>query len=107
VKVTTPSETKITPLHHQEAKKRKIIITEYPGLHLIRHYDTIFVKPIPPYMLSKAFWDFICEVDKDVWYASIGFLRTYYYLIQYEVDFHITLEKHLLPSTQGPGSYDI
>jgi len=101
LKITTPIETNITPLHHQDAKKRKIVITEYPGLHLVWYYDTIFVKPIPPYMMSKAFWDFICEVDKDIWYASMGFLRTYCYLIQYEVDFRIALEKHLLPSIEG------
>ena len=101
LKITTPIETNITPLHHQDAKKRKIVITEYPGLHLIWYYDTIFVKIIPPYMMSKAFWDFICEIDKDVWCASMGFLRTYCYLIQYEVDFRIALEKHLLPSIEG------
>ena len=50
-----------------------MIVTEHPGLHLVWYYDTIFLKPIPPYLLSRAFWEYIQEADKEVWKAA-GFV---------------------------------
>lgn len=46
----------ISPLHRQLVKGRKIVITEDIRLHLIWHYDRIFVKPLPRYMTSYTFW---------------------------------------------------
>jgi hypothetical protein len=66
-----------------------VSVTEYPGLHLVWYYDKIFIKPIPPYLLCGAFWEYIEEADKEVWKAAAGFMRTYCYLIQYEIDFRI------------------
>ena len=76
---------------------REIIVTEHPGLHLIWYHDRIFVKPIPLYMLSRAFWEYIAEADPDVLKASLGFMRTYCYLIRYDVDFQMAIESRLIP----------
>lgn len=70
-------------------------VTEYPGLHLVWYYDRIFIKPIPPYLLWGAFWEYIEKADKEVWKAAAGFMRTYYYLIQYEVDFRRAISPEL------------
>ncbi|KAB5575812.1 hypothetical protein GE09DRAFT_1093433 [Coniochaeta sp. 2T2.1] len=65
--ITTGGETNISPLHHEETRGRTINLTEYPSPHLVYYYGRIFVKPIPPYMMTKAFWDFISEADQDVY----------------------------------------
>lgn len=79
---------------------REIVVTEHPGLHLIWYHDRIFVKPIPVYMLSAAFWNYIAEVDQNVLRASLGFMRTYCHLIRYGVDFSTAIALELLPKVE-------
>ncbi|ORY70346.1 uncharacterized protein BCR38DRAFT_104995 [Pseudomassariella vexata] len=78
----------ISPLHRQLVKRRTVIITEDPKLHLVWIYDRIFIKPLPRYIMSYAFWqDYLCN-DKNndiskrtrIHRAALGYLRTYYYL---------------------------
>ncbi|KAH8651360.1 hypothetical protein BX600DRAFT_387845 [Xylariales sp. PMI_506] len=95
--VQTPSYRHIMPLHHQKAHAREVIVNEQPGLHLVWHYETIFIKPIPAYMYSQAFWDYIVLADPDVYQAAVGFLRSYYFIIQYEIDFDEACAKRLVP----------
>jgi hypothetical protein len=85
------------PLHHQKAHGREVLVNEHPGLHLLWYYERIFVKPIPAYFYTRAFWDFVEEADADVHRAAVGFLRGYYYLIQYEIDFTEACAKRLIP----------
>ncbi|KAI0891363.1 hypothetical protein F4806DRAFT_482910 [Annulohypoxylon nitens] len=85
--ISTPSETNIESLHHQEVKSRRIIPSEHPGLHAIWYHDRIYLKPIPVYMFSKAFWEYIENADPDLFKASCGFMRTYCLLIRHELDF--------------------
>ncbi|KAI8632704.1 hypothetical protein F5Y19DRAFT_327422 [Xylariaceae sp. FL1651] len=101
--IATPHEAHITPLHQQEARSRRVIVSEHPGLHAIWYYDRIFLKPIPPYLLSQAFWEYAEEADAEVWKAAAGFMRTYCYLIRYEVDFRkaTSPELHLIPQIDG------
>ena len=80
---------------------REIVVTEHPGLHLIWYHDRIFVKPIPVYMLSRAFWEYIAEADQGVSRACLGFMRTYCYLIRYDVDFRTVIALHLIPQVEG------
>jgi hypothetical protein len=81
-------------------------------LHLVWSYKQIFVKPIPKYLLSHAFWRFYLTDDSSqppieqrirILRASLGFLRTYSYLIRYESDFRIAKqEQHsLIPDDDG------
>lgn len=96
----TPSYTHVKSLHHQEAHARKIIVDEYPGLHLVWYYDRIFVKPIPAYFFSAEFWVYIRNADEAVHRAAVGFMRSYYYLIQFQLDYDHACEMKLIPKLQ-------
>jgi hypothetical protein len=37
-------------------KRREIVVTEDPRLHLVWIYDRVFIKPLPKYLLSHDFW---------------------------------------------------
>jgi hypothetical protein len=52
-------------------------------------------------MLTQAFWTFIGEADADVYKAAMGFMRTYFFLIQHETDFRRAQETHLIPRVEG------
>lgn len=95
--VQTPDYRHIYPLHHQAAHARLIIVNENPGLHLLWYYDRIFVKPIPSYFLSASFWTYLRGADDDVYRAAVGFMRSYHYLIQYEIDYDLACERKLIP----------
>ncbi|KAL8833812.1 MAG: hypothetical protein Q9170_004072 [Blastenia crenularia] len=109
--VATQSSAHINPLHEHVLKGRTIVVTENPELHLVWTNHCIFIKPIPPYMLSYAFWtthltSTVPSNAKDsrsndhsslLLKAALGFMRTYYHLIQSESDLRIAKESHLLP----------
>ncbi|KAB5566047.1 hypothetical protein GE09DRAFT_727426 [Coniochaeta sp. 2T2.1] len=95
--VQTPSHRHIMPLHHQKAHGREVVVNEHPGLHLVWYYDRIFVKPIPAYLYTRAFWEFTAQAEPEVYRAAVGFLRSYYHLIQYETDFLEACDKNLIP----------
>lgn len=65
------------------------------------YHNQIFIKPIPRYLLSHAFWTYIATEDKDVHQAAAGFLRTYSYLIRYEIDFRKAQDAGLIPLNDG------
>lgn len=104
-KVSTPRYWHISPLHHQAVRGRKIIVTENPQLHLVWYYDRIYIKPIPRYLLSYAFWEFLNTQPVELRRAITGFVRTYSYLIRYECDFRLaTSNEHqlaLIPNDDG------
>ncbi|KAK3694149.1 hypothetical protein B0T22DRAFT_437252 [Podospora appendiculata] len=95
--VQTPSFKHIMPLHHQKAHARDIIVVEKPGLHLVWYYDRIFIMPIPAYFYSTAFWVFLEQAEPTAYKAAVGFMRGYYYLIQYQVDFDKACAIGLIP----------
>ena len=98
-KVSTPRSSHISPLHHQAVRGRTIILTERPQLHLVWYYDRIFIKPIPGYLLSWAFWNYLIAQPVEVRKAAVGFMRSYSYLVYSETDFILALEKGLIPNT--------
>ncbi|KAI4210163.1 MAG: hypothetical protein LQ351_006995 [Letrouitia transgressa] len=102
--LSTPSYINISPLHHQLVKGRTIVLTEDPQLHLLWIWDRIFVKPVPEYLLSHAFWE-CCfggngdtkapwspEAREKVFKAACGFLRSWALLIRYKSDFAIAMK---------------
>lgn len=100
------SSAHIAPLHHQTIKFREVVLTENPELHLIWYYDRVFIKPLPKYLLSHAFWTNYIMITgdpsfdcKSIERSALGFLRTYRHLIKYESDFNIAKEKSLIPTT--------
>jgi hypothetical protein len=100
--VQTPSYTHIMPLHHQRSHAREIKVTEHPGLHLVWYYELIFIKPMPAYFYSQAFWEYLENANKKLYSACLGFVRSYYMLIQYELDFHEACKLRLIPA-KGDG----
>ncbi|KAI4191381.1 MAG: hypothetical protein L6R41_000168 [Letrouitia leprolyta] len=111
--IATQSSSHINPLHEQILKGCNIVITENPELHLTWTDNRIFIKPIPPYMLSHAFWiTHLLPLPSDctegvhhepptstLVKAALGYIRTYYYLIRHESDLHIAQQYRLLPLT--------
>ncbi|KAH8587266.1 hypothetical protein B0O99DRAFT_642180 [Bisporella sp. PMI_857] len=99
----TPDHAHISPLHLQAARGRSVIVAENVGLHLVWYYDRIFIKPLPAYLLSSAFWEYIEKTDIEIWQAAAGFMRTYAYLIKYEIDFRKaqSTELGLIPTDDG------
>jgi hypothetical protein len=103
--MSTQSSAHVWPLHHQAVKLRNIVISENPELHLTWYYDRIFIKPLPKYLMSFHFWDTYLiyqpsSVDRErdtIRRSALGFLRSYRYLVRYESDFNIAIEKGLLP----------
>lgn len=99
----------ISPLHRQRVERRAVVVTEDPKLHLVWIHDRVFVKPLPRYILSHAFWErFFLSYDsprdaprqRRVHRAVLGYLRTYRHLVRYESDFRIAQEPglQLIPS---------
>ena len=109
--VATQSSSHIGPLHEQILKGREIVLTENPELHLVWADGRIFIKPIPRYMLSHAFWITHLAPPTSshtangqqghpsgaLIKAALGYMRTYYHLIQHESDFDIATKSQLLP----------
>lgn len=101
--MSTQSSANVNPLHRQRVKGREIIVTEDPRLHLVWIHDRIFIKPLPRYLLSHAFWErFLLSKSSPladrrdaVRRAAIGYLQTYRHLIQHESDFVIAQQDHL------------
>lgn len=100
-----PASSPILSLTAQRVHDRTLVITENPALHCILEDRRVFIKPLPPYLLSHAFWSFITDRQnswltdaqrKEVYMSASGFLHTYTKLIQHESDYIIALEKHLI-----------
>ncbi|KAI9785210.1 MAG: hypothetical protein M1839_000848 [Geoglossum umbratile] len=95
--VATQNSSHISPLHKQIVRGRHIVIAEDPELHLVWAYDRIYIKPVPKWLLSRAFWVVhICgheELEK----AAKGYLRSWYYLVRHKSDFAIAQEHKLVP----------
>ncbi len=107
--ITTYSGSNINPLHYQKVKGREIVICEFSRLHLTWKHSQIFIKPLPKYLLSHAFWESFLvspssplnDSRETLVQAAKGFLRTYYYLVRYESDFHLAQSARLLPRDIG------
>ncbi|KAI0104674.1 hypothetical protein GGR51DRAFT_521705 [Nemania sp. FL0031] len=92
----------IDPLHKQLIKQRIILATEDPKLHLVWYYGTIYIKPLPDYLLNHAIWRNYISIRPaltryDNYRTALGFLRSYSFLIRHESDFIIAQRADLLP----------
>lgn len=86
------------PLNYQQASSREIILNENAGMHLVWDVSRrIFLKPLPRYLLSHKFWQNNLATDHEFYKSAFGFMLSYAALIQYESDFFIAKEKHLIP----------
>ncbi|KAI9816986.1 MAG: hypothetical protein M1832_004970 [Thelocarpon impressellum] len=96
--MTTPSSAHVDPLHAQRVRGRNLVVAEDPGLHLVWAYERIYVKPMPDYLLSHAFWSHYLGNEgalplgahrAAVRAAACGFVRGYAHLIRHRSDFEL------------------
>lgn len=85
----------------QKLKSREIVITEQIALHMVYHWNQLYIKPLPVWLLKPSVWkDHLC--DSDNFPAAIGFLLSYMHLIRYESDYRIAKDKSLLHKSLLP-----
>lgn len=92
----------IRPLHKQKMMHRNIIITENPDLHMVWYDSTIYIKPMPKYLLDKEFFREYIFGDPELRRSADGFLLSYSKLICHESDFNVATETGLLSGTDWP-----
>jgi hypothetical protein len=80
----------------------KLVVTEDPELHCVWDDDRIFIKPIPVYLTSYAFWSFVLQCSTNdsptLLAAACGLLRSYATLIRRPSDFALAQRALLIPS---------
>jgi hypothetical protein len=97
----------IRRLHAQKMLDRRIIVTERADMHLVWFDTTIFMKPLPPWLLNYDFWvQNICGSSKqpnaeDPYPEACGFLYTYTRLVLSRSDLDIAHDSHLIPREIG------
>lgn len=106
--------TPCNPLHHLSIVSKEIHVTELMDSHLLWSRGTIFIKPLPRYLLLTAFWlkYLSCEpgcscassqlgnppcTRQRLHSCAVGFLYSYAALVAYEVDFIMAKQMGLLP----------
>jgi hypothetical protein len=86
------------PLSYQRSTAREIVISEAADMHLVWAVPRrILLKPIPRYLLDYQFWKDHIVTQDSFYKCAYGFLLSYAALIQYESDFQIAKEMHLIP----------
>lgn len=84
------------PLHRQVMMKRSIVVTEQTDLHLIWVDGTIFVKPLPTFLLQRQFWLDHLSNDEGLHSSALGMILSYVWLINHPSDLKIAHETGLL-----------
>jgi len=84
------------PLHGHVMIGRQIVITERADLHLVWHDNTIYLKPLPDYLLAYEIWADTITKDKDLFEDASGFLYSYMWLICHKSDWKIAHDLGLL-----------
>jgi len=87
----------IRALHQQRVVQRVIVINEKSWMHLLWYEGTIFIKPLPAYLLSVEFFKDHIKEDATLRPLALGFLRSYSKLIQSPVDLKIAQDEQLVP----------
>ena len=97
----------VRPLHRQRMLSRRILITEDPSLHLVWYHSTIFLKPLPSFLVA---WESMVDErwpPAEVQSLATGFLSTYIRLICHPSDFKIAHELGLIPDSISWESWSI
>jgi hypothetical protein len=84
------------PLHGHVMIGRQIVITERADLHLVWHGNTIYLKPLPDYLLAYEIWADTITKDKGLFEDASGFLYSYMWLICHKSDWKIAHDLGLL-----------
>ncbi|KAG8664586.1 uncharacterized protein FPOAC1_013366 [Fusarium poae] len=85
------------PLHRQNLLLRTIYLTETPDEHLVWHDASIFIKPMPDYLLDYEFWEQELCNDTSLYGSAYGLLVSYAWLVRHKSDLRVAIEAGLLP----------
>lgn len=85
------------PLHKQRMMGRQFMITEKADMHLLYYHDTLYIKPLPAYLLVREVWEEWLNSNSENHASACGFLLSYCWLISSPSDFIIATEAHLIP----------
>lgn len=88
-------------LHDHLRIGRTIALTEQADLHLVWTKDTIFLKPLPDYLLNHSFWKTVICPDPELIQDAKGFLLSYFWLITSKADWKLATEIGLLNDKVG------
>ncbi|KAL9564494.1 hypothetical protein ACKAV7_010946 [Fusarium commune] len=89
------------PLHRQNLLMRTIYLTEIPDEHLVWHDASIFIKPIPAYLLDYEFWEQeLCD-NIALYKSAYGLLVSYVWPVRHKSDLRIASGAGLLPANIG------
>ncbi|KAF2421093.1 hypothetical protein EJ08DRAFT_641645 [Tothia fuscella] len=86
-------------LHRQLMMNRQIVHTEQADLHLLHYDKTMFIKPLPAYLLCPKTWELHFSHDRALHENATGFLLSYIWLLRTPLDFTLAKKEgiHLLP----------
>ncbi|KAI0155132.1 hypothetical protein GGR57DRAFT_88700 [Xylariaceae sp. FL1272] len=84
-------------LHRQCQHMRTIILTESPDEHLVWHDTSIWIKPVPEFLLDYTFWERELCCDEALFKSAYGLLISYTWLICYKSDHRIAQNSGILP----------
>jgi len=84
------------PLHRQLHMNRTVVLAEQIDLHLLWHDSTIYIKPLPVYLLSADFWNLHLCPSPGLHACALGLLLSYSWLVCYPSDFRIAQQLGLL-----------
>ncbi|KAL1648936.1 hypothetical protein SLS61_006668 [Didymella pomorum] len=105
----------IVSLSQQLVLDRTIRITEDPEVHCVWVEGIVYMKPLPAYLTSYAFWEYLYDgaAERDgleererLRATSLGFLRTYAHLVQRRSDFNLARRHDLLPTCNGKLTFE-
>ncbi|GAM33895.1 hypothetical protein TCE0_013f01122 [Talaromyces pinophilus] len=114
--VANQDSSHVSSLTHQIVRRRSIVITENPEPHLVWLADRVFIKPLPKYPLSFAFWKhyldptsisspFPLASRKSIADTAKGFLSSYAYLIRSKSDFRLAHSESNSSKRLIPGKF--
>ncbi|OAL47438.1 hypothetical protein IQ07DRAFT_467666, partial [Pyrenochaeta sp. DS3sAY3a] len=98
---------RVAPLTQQAVLDRRIQVTQDPSVHLLWTEGILYVKPLPAYLASHAFWAYLLdpsnsdinsEQREQLKTTCLGFLKTYSSLIKHRSDFNLARRHDLLAS---------
>ncbi|KAI1869863.1 uncharacterized protein JN550_005453 [Neoarthrinium moseri] len=93
------------PLHRQLQLQRSIHLTESVDEHLIWHESSIFIKPVPEYLLNFEFWTSRICGDVALYKCACGLLFSYAWLVGHKSDFRIAQNTGIIPDDISWGQW--
>ncbi|KAK1910828.1 hypothetical protein P3342_008708 [Pyrenophora teres f. teres] len=86
------------PLHRYKMLGMTVLPTQQMDLHLLRYSTKLLLKPLPEYLLDRAFWtQYICP-ERELHESAAGFLLSYVWLVTSPLDLKFALEEGLVPA---------